>query len=82
MAHSRKTDPKARNDATSGQARTDSRGIREDIEVGAYYRYCERGFADGDDIADWLAAEQEIRATRPDAESPTVPPGDSGTEHR
>ena len=26
----------------------------------AYYRYVERGYADGDDLADWLQAELDI----------------------
>ena len=33
-----------------------------DIEVGAYYRYLERGQQDGFDLDDWLAAEEELRA--------------------
>ncbi len=30
------------------------------IAVAAYYRALQRGFADGDLVADWLQAEQEI----------------------
>lgn len=37
------------------------------ISEAAYYRAERRGFAPGDELADWLAAEQEIRARRPTA---------------
>lgn len=83
MAHSRKpTGPSARVDSTRDSSQPASSATRQAIELRAYYRYCERGFTHGDDMADWLAAEQEILATRPDGESATAPPGDSGTEHR
>lgn len=36
--------------------------LREEIELRAYYRYCERGCAPGGDREDWLAAEQEVLA--------------------
>lgn len=32
------------------------------IAVAAYYRALRRGFAEGDPVADWLQAEQEIDA--------------------
>ena len=43
------------------------------IAVAAYYRALQRGFAEGDLVADWLQAEQEIDAgllnpSRPRAE--------------
>jgi Protein of unknown function (DUF2934) len=36
----------------------------EDIATRAYQRYLERGSADGYDIDDWLAAEQELAQGR------------------
>ena len=38
--------------------------MREEIQLRAYYRYCDRGCAPGDDVSDWLAAEQEVLAER------------------
>lgn len=32
------------------------------IAVAAYYRALQRGFAEGDPVADWLQAEQEVDA--------------------
>ena len=36
--------------------------LRQEIELRAYYRYCDRGCAPGLDREDWLAAEQEVLA--------------------
>jgi hypothetical protein len=33
----------------------------DEIRLRAYYRYMERQGGDGDEIADWLAAESELR---------------------
>ena len=33
----------------------------EEIELRAYFRYAERGYVDGFDVEDWLAAEDELR---------------------
>ena len=38
--------------------------LREEIELRAYFKYCERGCVAGCDVDDWLAAEQEILAER------------------
>ena len=38
----------------------DSDALRDEIQLRAYYRYCERGCAPGADVTDWLAAEQEV----------------------
>lgn len=35
---------------------------REEIARRAYERFCDRGCADGGDVEDWLAAEQEVLA--------------------
>lgn len=47
----------------SVEAFADSAGaLRQEIELRAYYRYCERGCAPGGELDDWLAAEQEVLA--------------------
>jgi hypothetical protein len=33
---------------------------REQIEIAAYYRAAARGFAPGQELEDWLAAEREL----------------------
>ncbi len=38
--------------------------LRAEIELRAYFKYCERGCAAGCDVDDWLAAEQEILTER------------------
>ena len=54
--------------------------LREEIELRAYFKYCERGCDAGYDVADWLAAEREILAERAAArhagatEAPETPP--------
>ena len=35
--------------------------LRQEIALRAYYRHCERGWAPGADMDDWLAAEREVR---------------------
>jgi hypothetical protein len=40
---------------------------REQIEVRAYEIYVERGCQDGDDLADWLTAEAELRQLAQDS---------------
>ena len=37
---------------------------REHIEQRAYYRYLERGQADGHALEDWLTAEAELQRSR------------------
>ncbi len=36
--------------------------LREEIQLRAYYRYCERRCEPGGEIEDWLSAEQEVLA--------------------
>jgi hypothetical protein len=43
---------------------------RDEIQERAYYRYVERGRADGNALDDWLTAETEMRRK-------TSPPADS-----
>jgi hypothetical protein len=40
------------------------RALREEIELRAYFKYCERGCVAGGDVEDWLAAEREVLAAR------------------
>jgi hypothetical protein len=40
------------------------------IRDAAYYHYAERGFADGHDVEDWLAAEAEVNEEYAAEESP------------
>lgn len=39
--------------------------LRRAIELRAYHRFCERGYAPGHDLDDWLAAEQDVLAEMP-----------------
>lgn len=40
----------------------DADALKHEIELRAYYRYCERGCAAGADVDDWIAAEREVLA--------------------
>ena len=65
-------------DTEAGQATNEVR--REEIELRAYFKYCERGCEAGYDVDDWLGAEREILAERAAAEhagtagTPETPP--------
>ena len=60
--------------------------LRETIELRAYFKYLERGCAEGCNVDDWLAAEQEILAERAAAPPPRAtersetPPGAAGSK--
>lgn len=58
--------------ATAGAADADA--LRQEIQLRAYYRYCERGCAPGADMDDWLAAEREVLGaqTEPAASEATM----------
>jgi hypothetical protein len=43
----------------------EGRPAHEEIEVRAYQLYVERGRVSGQDVADWMRAEQELAAKRP-----------------
>jgi len=45
-------------------AASGAEAFRQEIQLRAYYRYCERGCAPGADLDDWLAAEREVEAVR------------------
>lgn len=53
-----------RSAAPTASAEIDAVALRQETELRAYYRYCERGCAPGADVDDWLAAEQELLAER------------------
>jgi hypothetical protein len=40
------------------------KALRDEIELRAYFKYCERGCVAGGDVEDWLAAEREVLAAR------------------
>ena len=56
--------------AAAGAA--DGEALRQQIQLRAYYLYCERGCAPGADVNDWLAAEQEMLAARADQDPSAV----------
>lgn len=49
---------------------------REAIERRAYEIYLERGSVEGNDMADWLAAEEELMARADEAEVAKAPAAD------
>lgn len=67
MAHQRKT-TEERGPVTSvpvvAAGTDEDEVLRHEIELRAYYRYCERGCAPGADLGDWLATEQDVLAAR------------------
>ena len=62
MSHKRRNNQHHREtaDAPAVNAQGDGQ-LRREIELRAYYRYCERGCTPGGEVEDWLAAEQELR---------------------
>lgn len=50
-------------------APAESEALQQEIQLRAYYRYCERGCAPGVDVSDWLEAEQQVLAVH--AQSPS-----------
>ena len=67
MAHRLKVakDPTTKEESTQAViGLADGEEIRQEIQLRAYYRYCDRGCAPGADMSDWLAAEQEVLAER------------------
>lgn len=64
MAHKSKTaeERSTLEPAPVGGGAADAEALRQEIQLRAYYRYCERGCASGADVDDWLAAEREVLA--------------------
>lgn len=62
MAHRAKTPDKGGKHAspTTAGGVADADALRCEIELRAYHLYCERGCAPGNDLDDWIAAEQEV----------------------
>ena len=48
---------------------------RREIELRAYFKYCERGCAPGHEIDDWVAAEREVRAAQRGTQNPGIASG-------
>ena len=70
MAHKPRADEGSTRDRTPATASAaDADVLRQEIQLRAYYRYCERGSTPGADVDDWLAAEREVLGvqTEPDA---------------
>jgi hypothetical protein len=49
---------------TEAEPQATNEVLQQEIELRAYFKYCERGCAAGCDVDDWLAAEQEILMER------------------
>lgn len=63
MGNKRRGERHQSKEAASPPANGDGDGtIRQEIQLRAYYRYCERGCEPGGEIEDWLSAEQEVFA--------------------
>ena len=64
MAHKSKTTEETitQGPAPIGANAADPEALRQEIQMRAYCQYCERGYASGADVDDWLAAEQEVLA--------------------
>ncbi len=64
----RKSPPRHRGRVANGEAPLDKSSAFEDDELfqmiseNAYYRAERRGFQAGEEVADWLAAEREVRS--------------------
>lgn len=56
---------------TADSGETDE-AVRQEVQLRAYHRYCERGCAPGYELDDWLAAEQEVLAAHAAAVSPSA----------
>jgi hypothetical protein len=69
MAHKVKVanETGVRESAHSDAHQADGDALRQEIQLRAYYRYCERGYAPGADVNDWVAAEQDVLAARAEA---------------
>ena len=67
-----------RESTPTGVGALDSDVLREEIQLRAYYRYCERGCVPGADVNDWLAAEQEVVALH----ATPIPSGKASADDR
>jgi hypothetical protein len=52
--------PKSKKEKTSHAAKPHPEHVRQKIEETAYYKWANRGFEPGDNVNDWLEAEQEV----------------------
>ena len=61
MAHKPRADEGSTKDRTPASAgAADADALQQEIQLRAYYRYCERGCTPGSDVDDWLIAEREV----------------------
>ena len=52
-----------RHEAEAAPVKAEKDGqLRDEIQLRAYYRYCDRRCEPGGEIDDWLSAEQEVLA--------------------
>jgi Protein of unknown function (DUF2934) len=57
--------PRGRHDMSDETESKDAdKVLRGEIELRAYFKYCERGCVAGCDVDDWLTAEREVLAER------------------
>lgn len=52
---------------------TESAANEEEVRTRAYEIYLSRGGSDGDEVSDWLSAEQQVRRSRPSDDSNAAP---------
>jgi hypothetical protein len=64
MAHEHKAadETSTPDSASAEEGGVDTEGLRQEIRLRAYYRYCERGCGPGCELDDWVAAEREVLA--------------------
>jgi hypothetical protein len=67
MAHQHEApdDTSTQGHAPAESVAADAEALRQEIQLRAYFRYCERGCGPGCELDDWLAAERELLAEKP-----------------
>jgi hypothetical protein len=55
--------------SSANKQEAQSKATAEDIAMAAYYRWEQRGRPHGDDMQDWLEAEQQFEVTREQEET-------------
>lgn len=63
MGHKRHQNQHNPEAAPADVTATSNGNLRQEIELRAYFRYCERGCTPGGEVEDWLGAEQEVLAS-------------------
>ena len=63
MGNKRRGERHDAEEAPTPSAKAENDGqLREEIQLRAYYLYCERGCEPGREVEDWLTAEQNVLA--------------------